>query len=929
MATSEENGNSAKQEKFLFDCDHLITFCTNFGKSDIEDQTDSVLETKLNDLENRWLKLQTSYESLMVSPRSENSKEYKENAKTNFNACSETYYTCHTKSKCASTNTCFICKSGHHTLLHLQKSQNTYKPIQTNNTTETEKSSHQKINDCTNNQKMDHNQNPSTSQNCQVQANFASNNENILLRTALVQIEHIGQLFTVRALIDPGSQRTFLFERVRSLLQLPYQKSYVEIVGIGGQLQSASKECNITIFAKRYNLKFSVNSIILPKLTKQIPTLSFEPFDSTQLSNIDLADPNFNQSTPIDLILVKPSENTSLNDTLRKFWEQEELSSHPVISDDDQYCEDFYKQTTTRNASGRYIVRLPFKKEFPDHTFLGSSRIAALVQYSRINQSLSKTPELQNEYNNVLKEYLTLDLMEPVSYREVVSDGKYFSFYLPHHAVIRPEHKSTKVRVVFNASRKTKSGHSLNDVLYTGPTLQSDLITLKTVTFGVNCAPFLAIRTLHQLAKDSQTVYPLASKILLNETYVDDILSGGHTLEEARKSQTQILETLKSAGFILKKITANDSQLLKDIPSDDLYDSDLLRFHETSSMKTLGIKWNALTDTFSYSCFPIPHAEQITKRKILSSIASIFDPAGWITPIVIRAKMLMQELWLEGLQWDDEVNPEILNKWNKLLTDLSHIDSINIPRWLQYNIADVVQIHGFSDASKGAYCATVYLRCQSSSQVVFSNLIVAKSKVAPIQPICLPRLELCGAVLLSKLVKYVTESFRLPNCDIFLWTDSSIVMGWLSKPSHTWETYVANRSAQIHSALPHATWGHVRTHDNPADLGTRGCKANELANNILWWQGPQWLIKPQSEWPKKTPVKTQEIDKRVKCFQTSVQMKFLHIKKTALITFIGYVIQKNTGRTSRSSDKNFSSKMHINSVVYVTHKPYVRVNNEA
>ncbi|XP_037816164.1 uncharacterized protein LOC119606677 [Lucilia sericata] len=1258
MNPSQENGTSVKHEKFLFDCDHLITFCTNFGKSDMEDQTDSVLETKLEDLENRWKKLQTSYESLMISPRSENSQDFKENAKVNFNACSETYYACrshivdllrlsracevqtsmprtsllpqalplatrssfiklppcdidtftgsyeewpafrdlfttacienieipkaqklfylrlktkgsagaivkrytlcdenfdhawnalkarfdnkrvlidnklkvlfnipvatsensesiqkihstvtdcltslkalnvkvegwdpiliylvstklpddtlalweqsfktqremptwaqmdeflvnryevverissikttkqrfslptisnpkiqsyssqekleytcklcngdhnlrvcgkfrkytvqqridyvfqnkicnnclssgHTKSKCISQNTCFICKSNHHTLLHLQKPQNSSKTPRSNENIKESKILLQKRNDSSKNQDAEQSDNvPSSSPNCQVQANFSSNNVNILLRTALVQIEHFGELFTVRALIDPGSQRTFLTERIRSLLKLPYQKAELEVVGIGGQVQSANKECEITLFAKRCNLKFTVNAIILPKVTERIPSISFELPNSSQISSLDLADPNFNHSSQIDLIIgndsehfiniggikknicgqasayntifgwvlsgpieaktihtftttVAPSENAELNNTLRKFWEQEEIPSRPIISEDDQYCETFYKKTTTRDASGRYVVRLPLKKEFPNSKFLGASRILALVQYSRINQSLAKTPELAKEYNNVLEEYLSLNHMEPVSYREIVSDGKYFSFYLPHHAVVRPEHKTTKVRVVFNASRRTKSGFSLNDVLYTGPTLQSELITvilnwriykyvfsgdiqkmyrqiwvhpddrslqriiyqknlnspirdyqLKTVTFGVNCAPFLAIRTLHQLAEDSQEMFPKAAEILRTETYVDDILSGGHTIKEAIESQSQILETLKSAGFILKKITANDTQLLINISSEDLYDSNLLRFHETSATKTLGIKWNALTDEFSYSFSPIAQSARITKRKMLSGIASIFDPAGWIAPIVVRAKMLMQQLWLEGKQWDEEVSSEILDKWNKLLIDLSQVNKLRIPRWLQYNPKDTIQIHGFADASKGAYCAAVYLRCQSLSQVVFSNLIIAKSKVAPLQPVCLPRLELNGALLLSKLVKYVTESIKIPQCEIFLWTDSSIVIGWLSKPPWTWETYVANRTAQIHNSLPNATWGHVRTHDNPADLGTRGCKPQELSNNNLWWQGPSWLSKPQTEWPKKAQFETKKLEEKVQCLQTSVQ----------------------------------------------------------
>ncbi|XP_046801369.1 uncharacterized protein LOC124418634 [Lucilia cuprina] len=175
---------------------------------------------------------------------------------------------------------------------------------------------------------------------------------------------------------------------------------------------------------------------------------------------------------------IVPSETSILNDLLRKFREQEELPSPKHLSKEDQYCEQFYKETTIRQADGRYVERLPFKKEFPNFIFLGASRILALGQYSRIKQSLAKSPNLQAQYNAVLEEYLSLQHMEKSSFREISSDNKYFSFYLPHHAVVRPEHKTTKVWVVFNASRITKSGYSLNDVLYTGQTLQQDLMNV-------------------------------------------------------------------------------------------------------------------------------------------------------------------------------------------------------------------------------------------------------------------------------------------------------------------------------------------------------------------------------------------------------------------------------------------------------------------
>lgn len=146
---------------------------------------------------------------------------------------------------------------------------------------------------------------------------------------------------------------------------------------------------------------------------------------------------------------------------------------------------------------------------------------------------------------------------------------------------------------------------------------------LKTVTFGLNCAPFLAIRTLLQLASDSTAQYPTVASILRKETYVDDILSVGFSIDEAINSLNLLREVLNSAGFPLKKITANNTNLLSHLPPEDLYDLNFLRFHENSSTETLGIKWNAIKDCFAYT--PLSINAHFTKRQILSTIAQLFD----------------------------------------------------------------------------------------------------------------------------------------------------------------------------------------------------------------------------------------------------------------------------------------------------------------
>lgn len=149
---------------------------------------------------------------------------------------------------------------------------------------------------------------------------------------------------------------------------------------------------------------------------------------------------------------------------------------------------------------------------------------------------------------------------------------------------------------------------------------------LMTVTFGLNCAPYLAIRTLLQLASDTEAEAPLSAKILRNETYVDDILAGGHSLSSAIEAQRQLMFTLKSAGFPLRKITANHPDLLSHLPTSDILSSDFLKFQESSSTKTLGICWNAVSDSFTYKVDAIEFVQSATKRQILSVIAKLFDP---------------------------------------------------------------------------------------------------------------------------------------------------------------------------------------------------------------------------------------------------------------------------------------------------------------
>ncbi|XP_070141620.1 uncharacterized protein [Drosophila kikkawai] len=375
---------------------------------------------------------------------------------------------------------------------------------------------------------------------------------------------------------------------------------------------------------------------------------------------------------------------------LTKFWEVEDLPCR-LVKETDKLCEDFFVRTTTRSCDGKYIVSLPFKDS--EHIDLGHSRSSALAQFLRNETRLKKEPALKNTYDSVIQEYIDLGHMKPVP-----PNTDKINFYLPHHAVFKPESATTKVRVVFNASSPSSNGNSLNDILYPGPVLQSDLtlqilkwrtfkfvfnaditkmyrqillnqehtpfqrilfrngqgdisdFELQTVTFGVNCAPFLALRTLQLLSDDVNAQYPRASHIISNYMYVDDVLAGAHTEAEAILAIQELRAALTSAGFPLRKWTSNERALLKALPKEHLLSTDFLDLEEVSTTKTLGVRWNATTDEFYFVPTEVTIQANYSKRDVLSQIAKLFDPAGCFSPFVVQAKILMQDIcqWSHG-----------------------------------------------------------------------------------------------------------------------------------------------------------------------------------------------------------------------------------------------------------------------------------------
>lgn len=354
------------------------------------------------------------------------------------------------------------------------------------------------------------------------------------------------------------------------------------------------------------------------------------------------------------------------------------------------------------------------------------------------------------------------------------------------------------------------------------------------------------MRVLKQLAIDEGHAFPRAAAVLENSFYVDDTLFGVDDLDVLRDTRKQLIDLLNRGRFQLRQWATNSPELLEDIPVKQHGLIDHL-IKKDDSLKVLGLSWLPTDDSFRF-VINFEKPKSMSKRSILSFVAKLYDPLGWAAPVVITAKILLQELWLCKGDWDDPVPSDLNKRWLAYYSDLPSLREVRIPRWTGRHTRNAsCEIHGFADASNRAYAAVVYLRVLHSLDRVQISLLAAKTKVAPLKTVSIPRLELCAVVLLCRLLKWTMSSLDLSSVPLYGWTDSTITLAWLKQHPSTWNIYVANRVAEI--SLPSIRWSHISSKLNPADCASRGVSATELASHELWWSGPSWLKKASASWP--------------------------------------------------------------------------------
>ncbi|CAK1582509.1 unnamed protein product [Parnassius mnemosyne] len=776
---------------------------------------------------------------------------------------------------------CRICKKKHNTLLHKQHSSQIIRmqqliPQQSKTTpqqnlqelTSTNNNNFTKTSDAIlPNITVDSNV-PSPSSLVSMSA--VSTNQAVL-STALVKMTNNNKVFMLRALLDCGSQSSFISEGAQKKMGFyKIKESYKCVSGIGNTVLNITEHCSIRIHSLYNSFNISVKCYILPKITDCLPHATIRYQELGIPNNVQLADPKFYQPSDIDLLLgadtfwaligtnrinlgpQRPilletqlgwivagpmgegyfnSNNSNiqckfLNEIrkqLSKFWELEEVPN--VTYNKDNYCETVFNTTTRREDDGRFCVQIPLKDSVE---ILGDSYNIAEKRFFQLEKKLNNNDKLKQEYQHFIKEYERLGHMTNVS-------KPLFGYYLPHHAVIRENSETTKLRVVFDASAKTSTGISLNDIQHIGPVVQDDLFSillryrqhkyvvtadvekmyrqimvdpnqrnlqiilwrdepsqqikiyqLNTVTYGMASAPFLSTRCLLQLSKECKD--NKIAQLIKTDFYVDDFLSGAETESELQNIIKSVTTVFSTACFPLRKWRTNAHIHLQGESNTSLPKNlDL-----TSQSSVLGLKWDPTKDVLRFPV-NIQLDQNITKRTILSNSAKLFDPLGLLSLCTIIPKIMLQKLWLTKLDWDDSVDNVLKAKWQSFINNLNTVSFIEIPRCVLINKPVVIDLHTFSDASQVAYASAVYLRSVDGSGNVLVRLLCAKTKVAPVKPTTIPRLELCGALLSARLSVKVLKAIRCKIDSVYHWTDSTIVLGWLSSQPCDLKPFVSNQ----------------------------------------------------------------------------------------------------------------------------------------
>ena len=573
-----------------------------------------------------------------------------------------------------------------------------------------------------------------------------------------------------------------------------------------------------------------------------------------------------------------------------------------------------------RVVDGHYEIALPWG----DEDDLPCNKAHAAVRLKHVRQRLTRDPELHRKYCNQMDEYLKAGYAREIS-EEPTHSGPRRTWYLPHHPV-HNDKKPDRVRVVFDGAAKFH-GTALNNHLLQGPDLVNNLpgvlmrfrkepialiadisamfhqvltprrdqdslrflwwprgdltappadYCMTRHVFGLrsspSCAAFALLRTAADYGKEFDEK---VTNYVQRNFYVDDLLLSVPTTLDAEHAAHDLTALLKRGGFTLTKWSSNSRQVLQCIPSEiraqavqNLVPSDCL-----PGAQTLGLLWEPDSDYFRYSIQM--DQKPSTKRGILSTIASIYDPLGLLSPTMLDAKLILQDLTKSKIGWDDPIPPDSLQHWTAWCDRLSALQHLRIPRVYDpcgTSKAHSLQLHVFGDASERGIGVCAYLRMDTTDGVSCA-LIAGKSRLAPIKPTTIPRLELTAAMVASRVKSHIVEELDVGDISVTMWTDSAIVLAYIKNTKSRFKPFIANRLTTIHDLTSPDEWRHVPTKYNPADLASRGFGAQDKGKMATWISGPAFLLRNENSWPcSENPIESTDLELEVHAVDADVCM---------------------------------------------------------
>lgn len=572
------------------------------------------------------------------------------------------------------------------------------------------------------------------------------------------------------------------------------------------------------------------------------------------------------------------------------------------LSCEDQRAKQIMEESVAL-VNGHYQLKLPFRHDpacFPESLPVARKRLHWL------KRKMERDPEFHKQYTRVINKYQEEGSSRQVPDEEVPTLKPIW--YLPHHAVWHPR-KPDEPRVVFDCACKSE-GVSLNNQLLQGPENTSSLIGVilrfrvnrvavaadikrmfhqvfvshedrgalcylwwpdgdftkdpKTFQmlvhiFGATSSPSVCGYALRRTAADnSKNFSPETIDAVLRDFYVDDLLKSFKTTGQAVQITKELQELLAKGGFELTKVMSNEREVLNAFPLDHrapaVKNLDL-KLDSLPMDRALGIHWDVEADTFNLVVSNKLQPE--TRKGILSSIATVYDPLGLAGPLLLPGREINQELCRMKYDWNDKLPDELAVKWRDWKRGLASLTSYSIPRSLtprDFGEVERAELHHFADASEGHGYGTVsYLRFVNKDGSIHNSFVMGKSRVRPLRSgITVPKMELTAATLLIKINELITKELegRIEVHSITFWTDSMIVLRYIFNETRRFVTFVANRVAVIREGSRPSQWRHVRSESNPADYASRGIKASETEKLEMWKRGPNFLWKDSNEWPQ-------------------------------------------------------------------------------